>query len=259
MSALDVTLTMPPQSALADRPLTASPMRAEAGLAPIVVMATLKGGSGKSTAAACLAAHCQRAGLRVAIIDADPQASLLHWASLGEPATDVGIVADTSERVGARARALAREAEMVIIDTAGFRNRTMIDALSVADLVVIPIKASPLDIAAAVETARLIEEVNATDERRARPAAYRLLLTQVTVGSAVARHERRELAQSGYQLFAAELANRVAYAEASLMGRMPVHLDAFSAAARDGEAFAREVRQLLGRVDRIIELPVTGK
>jgi len=248
MSALDVTLTMPPQSALADRPLTASPMRAEAGLAPIVVMATLKGGSGKSTAAACLAAHCQRAGLRVAIIDADPQASLLHWASLGEPATDVGIVADTSERVGARARALAREAEMVIID-----------ALSVADLVVIPIKASPLDIAAAVETARLIEEVNATDERRARPAAYRLLLTQVTVGSAVARHVRRELAQSGYQLFAAELANRVAYAEASLMGRMPVHLDAFSAAARDGEAFAREVRQLLGRVDRIIELPVTGK
>lgn len=216
------------------------------GTGAIVVMATLKGGSGKSTAAACLAAHCQLGGLRTAVIDADPQASLLHWQSLGEPPIDLPIIADTSEAVASRARALAHDAELVIIDTAGFRNRTMIEALSVADLAVIPIKASPLDISAAIETVRLIEEVNATEERRSRPMAYRLLLTQVTVGSAVARHVRNELAQSGYALFEAELANRVVYAEASIAGRMPIHLDAGSAAARDGEAFAREVRRALG-------------
>ena len=216
------------------------------GKGAIVVMATLKGGSGKSTAAACLAAHCQLGGLRTAVIDADPQASLLQWQSLGEPPIDLPIIADTSEAVASRARALAHETELVIIDTAGFRNRTMIEALSVADLAVIPIKASPLDISAAIETVRLIEEVNATEERRSRPMEYRLLLTQVTVGSAVARHVRSELAQSGYVLFEAELANRVVYAEASIVGRMPIHLDAGSAAARDGEAFAREVRRALG-------------
>lgn len=217
-----------------------------AGTGAIVVMATLKGGSGKSTAAACLAAHCQLGGLRVALIDADPQASLVHWRSLGEPSLDLPIIADASESVAQRARELARDADLVVIDTAGFRNRTMIEALAVADLAVIPIKASPLDIAAAVETVRLIEEVNATEERRTRPMDYRLLLTQVTVGSAVARHVRSELAQSGYVLFDAELANRVVYAEASIAGRMPIHLDADSAAARDGERFAREVRHALG-------------
>lgn len=216
------------------------------GAGAIVVMATLKGGSGKSTAAACLASHCQLGGLRTALIDADPQASLLHWRDLGDPPIDLRIVADISEAVAECARGLAREAELVVIDTAGFRNRTMIEALSVADLAVIPIKASPLDIAAAVETVRLIEEINATEERRGRPMNYRLLLTQVTVGSAVARHVRNELAQSGYLLFDAELANRVVYAEASIAGRMPIHLDAESAAARDGEAFAREVRRALG-------------
>lgn len=216
------------------------------GAGAIVVMATLKGGSGKSTAAACLASHCQLGGLRTALIDADPQASLLHWRDLGDPPIDLRIVADISEAVAECARGLAREAELVVIDTAGFRNRTMIEALSVADLAVIPIKASPLDIAAAVETVRLIEEINATEERRDRPMNYRLLLTQVTVGSAVARHVRNELAQSGYLLFDAELANRVVYAEASIAGRMPIHLDAESAAARDGEAFAREVRRALG-------------
>lgn len=210
-------------------------------------MATLKGGSGKSTAAACLAAHCQLAGLSTAIIDADPQASLLHWQGLGDPPLDLPIIADTSESVAQRARELARDVELVVIDTAGFRNRTMIEALSVADLAVIPIKASPLDITAAIDTVRLIEEVNATEERRARPMSYRLLLTQVTVGSAVARHVRSELAQAGYALFEAELANRVIYAEASIAGRMPIHIDAQSAAARDGDAFAREVRHALGR------------
>jgi chromosome partitioning protein len=211
-----------------------------------VVMATLKGGSGKSTAAACLAAHCQLAGLRVTVIDADPQGSLMHWQGLGEPLLELDVVADTSEDVAQRARDIARQSELVVIDTAGFRNRTMIEALSVADLAVIPIKASPLDIAAAIETVKLIEEVNATDERRGRPMEYRLLLTQVTVGSAVARHVRSELTQSGYALFEAELANRVVYAEASIAGRMPIHLDARSAAARDGEKFASEVRQALG-------------
>lgn len=215
------------------------------GTGAIVVMATLKGGSGKSTAAACLAAHSQLAGLRAAVIDADPQASLLHWQGLGDPPLDIPIIADTSEAVAQRARELARDVELVVIDTAGFRNRTMIEALSVADLAVIPIKASPLDIAAAIETVRLIEEVNATEERRARPMTYRLLLTQVTVGSAVARHVRNELTQSGYALFEAELANRVVYAEASIVGRMPIHIDAHSAAARDGEAFTREVRHTL--------------
>jgi chromosome partitioning protein len=216
------------------------------GKGAIVVMATLKGGSGKSTAAACLAAHCQLAGLRVTVIDADPQGSLMHWQGLGEPSLDLDVIADTSEDVAHRARDIARQSELVVIDTAGFRNRTMIEALSVADLAVIPIKASPLDIAAAIETVKLIEEVNATDERRGRPMAYRLLLTQVTVGSAVARHVRNELTQSGFALFDAELANRVVYAEASIAGRMPIHLDAHSAAARDGEEFAAEVRHALG-------------
>jgi chromosome partitioning protein len=216
------------------------------GKGAIVVMATLKGGSGKSTAAACLAAHCQLAGLRVTVIDADPQGSLMHWQGLGEPSLDLDVIADTSEDVAHRARDIARLSELVVIDTAGFRNRTMIEALSVADLAVIPIKASPLDIAAAIETVKLIEEVNATDERRGRPMAYRLLLTQVTVGSAVARHVRNELTQSGFALFDAELANRVVYAEASIAGRMPIHLDAHSAAARDGEEFAAEVRHALG-------------
>ncbi|HLJ64019.1 MAG TPA: ParA family protein [Stellaceae bacterium] len=207
----------------------------------ILVLATQKGGSGKSTAAACLAVHADLGGKRVALIDADPQASLLHWRSLGEPPLDLRIDAEPSEAVGSHARRLAEGCDLVIIDTAGFRNRTMIEALSVADLALVPIKPSPLDIAAALETVKLIGEVNHVAERAGRQLRYRLFLTQVTVGSVIARHVRAELKEAGLALLTAELANRVAYGEATLRGRMPAHLDAQGPAAREGAGFADEV------------------
>lgn len=45
----------------------------------VVTLATMKGGSGKSTIAVCLAAHWWHRGRRVALIDADPQRSVIRW------------------------------------------------------------------------------------------------------------------------------------------------------------------------------------
>jgi chromosome partitioning protein len=208
-------------------------------------MATLKGGSGKSTAAACLACHSMSRGLRVTLIDADPQGSLTQWHALGEPLLDIDLRADISEAVGHHAQAAAEQADLVVVDTAGFRNRTMIDALSAADLAVVPIKASPLDIAVAIETLALVAGIAALPERKSHPLTSSLLLTQNTGGSAVARHVRDQLRGLGYQMFDAELINRVGYGEAALAGRLPLHVSPKSAAARDCEVFTDEVWGLL--------------
>ena len=48
----------------------------------IITVATMKGGSGKSTLASCLAVHWQLKGRRAAIIDADPQSTLVRLAWL---------------------------------------------------------------------------------------------------------------------------------------------------------------------------------
>ena len=58
----------------------------------VIAVASRKGGAGKSTLTAHLAAHGQTLGKRCLIIDADPQGSLTLWHSLrpgGEP-THVG-------------------------------------------------------------------------------------------------------------------------------------------------------------------------
>lgn len=215
------------------------------GRGPVVTMATFKGGSGKTTAAACFACHASAAGLKVSLIDADPQGSLMRWQALGHPPVDIKIIAETTDAVGERALSLATESDLVIIDTAGSRNRIMSRALSICDLAIVPVKASPLDVAAALDTLSMIERIEKSAERAGRKLLRRLLFTQSNMGSVVGRHIRQQLGSWGYPVLDAELTNRVVYAEAALSGRIPLHLDPKSPAAQEGEAFAREALLVL--------------
>lgn len=65
----------------------------------ILAIATLKGGSGKSTVASCLAVHWQLQGRRPILIDADPQRSLIRLAARDQALAGVPVVEDSSEDV----------------------------------------------------------------------------------------------------------------------------------------------------------------
>ena len=120
---------------------------------------------------------------------------------------------------------LRRRHAPVIVDTAGFRNRTTIAALVATDLALIPLKPAVEDIDGAVSTYRLIQEVNGTDERVGRPIKAVMILAMTTHGTVIARHVRHELAAAGYPLLAAEMAHRVAYPEAGIAGLSPATVE----------------------------------
>jgi Mrp family chromosome partitioning ATPase len=63
----------------------------------IITVATMKGGSGKSTVAACLAVHWHLAGRRPTIIDADPQRSIARLVTRERALGGVPVVEDTTE------------------------------------------------------------------------------------------------------------------------------------------------------------------
>lgn len=52
---------------------------------PVIVMASPKGGSRKSTCAVLLASEFARMGADVTVLDCDPNKSLTRWASHGLP------------------------------------------------------------------------------------------------------------------------------------------------------------------------------
>lgn len=206
----------------------------------IVAVATLKGGSGKSTLASCLVVHWRLAGRDPVLVDADPQRSLARLSTRARALGGVRVVEDCGDGVIETARGLARMHGPVVIDTAGFRAPSTLAALAAADLVVVPVKASPLDVDVMVDTARTL--FAAGDGGKVR---FRCVLTQTTRDSVIARHIRSELVDAGFPLFESELVNRIAYSEAALYGATPSMTEPRGAAAREIAALAAEIDRVL--------------
>lgn len=207
----------------------------------IITLATSKGGAGKSTLARSLAAHWLMLGHKPALIDADPQRTLANRHDPDGKLGAIPLLAEPEERVTEAIEELRGKHRPVIVDTAGFRNRTTICALVASDIAVIPLKPSAEDVDAAVATYELITEINTTPEREGRPIRVAMLLTMGMQGTVITRHVRAQLEAEGYPLLKAEMTNRVAYPESGIEGLSPAVTDPDGAAARDIAAIAQEL------------------
>jgi chromosome partitioning protein len=210
----------------------------------VIALATSKGGVGKSTLARGLAAYWFALGRKPALIDADPTATLSKRYNPKGKLGAVPVIAEPEELVAQVIADLRAQHTPVIVDTAGFRNRTTIAALVAADLAIIPLKPAAEDHDCAVATYDLIREINETDERERRPIRPAMVLTMTMRGTVIARHVRSQLETAGYPLLQAEMPHRVAYPEAAIEGLSPGITDPDGAAARDIAAIVHELMNL---------------
>jgi chromosome partitioning protein len=206
----------------------------------IITVATMKGGSGKSTLASCLAVHWHLSGRHPTLIDADPQRSIMRLVARERGLGGVNVIEDATEEASRTARRVAT-AGPLIIDTPGFRSKMTLDCLAVADFVLVPVKPSPFDVDRMLDTLSIL-----TDRPDGRRPLFRCLLTQTTRDSVIARHIRAELSEAGLPVLTSEMANRVAYPEASLWGATPSLISWKGPAAREIAAIASEVDLVLG-------------
>jgi chromosome partitioning protein len=207
----------------------------------IITVATMKGGSGKSTLASCLAVHWHLRGRRPTLIDADPQRSIMRLAARERALGGVSVVEDASEDAARTAQRLAQSGGPVIIDTPGFRSRTTMDCLAVADFLLVPVKPSPFDVDRMLDTLNIL-----TERGDGLQPLFRCVLTQTTRDSVIARHIRSELAEAGLPVLTNEMTNRVAYPEASLWGATPSLISWKGPASKEIAAIADEVDMVLG-------------
>jgi chromosome partitioning protein len=210
----------------------------------VITLATSKGGVGKSSLGRSLAAHWFTVGYKPALVDADPQRSLANRYDPDGRLGAVPVVAEPEERVDEVIEDLRKRHAPVIVDTAGFRNRTTIGALVATDIALIPLKPAVEDVDAAIGTYELIREINEADEREGRPIRVAMILTMTLRGTVIARHVRDQLTDAGYPLLKSEMLNRVAYPEAGIEGLSPCITDPDGAAARDIAAIAQELMKL---------------
>jgi len=204
----------------------------------IITVATMKGGSGKSTVASCLAVHWHLQGRRPTIIDADPQRSIARLATRERALGGVSVMEDTTENAWKTARRLSAAGAPVIIDTPGFRSVTTLGCIAITDFLLVPVKPSPFDVDRMLDTL----DVLLKGER----PVFRCLLTQTTRDSVIAKHIRSELTEVGLPVLQSEMMNRVAYPEAALWGATPSLIDRAGPAARDIAAIVEEIDSIIG-------------
>jgi chromosome partitioning protein len=201
----------------------------------------MKGGSGKSTLASCLAVHWHLTGRAPTIIDADPQRSIARLAARERALGGVPVVEDATSDAWKTAQNLAAAGRPIIIDTPGFRSQATLACIAAADFLLVPVKASPLDID------RMLDTLNSLiDGAGGRRPTFRCVLTQTTRDSVIAKHIRAELIEAGFPVLDSEMTNRVAYPEAALWGATPSLISWKGFAAREIAAIAGEVDGIAG-------------
>lgn len=124
----------------------------------VIVVASQKGGSGKTTLAGHLAVQADYTGFGpVALIDTDPQGSLAKWWNVREKETPV-FVQSVFSNLYADLETIKQEGfKLVVIDTPPAVTRAIAEVVSYGDLILLPTRPSPHDLRAVGPTVDIVE------------------------------------------------------------------------------------------------------
>jgi chromosome partitioning protein len=212
-------------------------------MAIVIVVANLKGGSGKTAVAVAIATTLHTAGHKVLIVDTDTQGTARTWAAVAADANR-----DGPPVVALDGRSLRRDLDRVtvgfdvaVIDTAPRLGAEVRAALLVADLVLIPTTPGPGDVWALRATLDVIDEA-----RGVRPDLRAALVLNRATHTALSSATAATLATMGIPVLGS-LGDRVAHGEALAAGRGVIDYAPSSKAAAEVQHLTRAILKALER------------
>jgi len=212
----------------------------------IIAVGGRKGGVGKSTIVGNLAAEFAGMGKSVAVLDADPQHSLVAWAEQGEGMLSrcVEKVENGAATLRTRARAAEKNHDIVLLDTPPGMPETAYQAALAADLMLLPCGPSPLDLFALKEALSLALKARA--ERRSKKPRIRFVPSKVLMNTNLGRGLASSLQDMGKKVLPA-IGQRIVLAEAVSSGLTVAEYAPNSPAHEEFRALAKAVEKILGR------------
>jgi chromosome partitioning protein len=142
---------------------------------PVIAVASPKGGAGKSTAAVILVTELAHAGAEAVVLDCDPNQSITIWAQRGKLPPRIAVRSDVGESEIVRTiKQQDADGRIVIVDLEGVASRLVSRAISQADLVLTPMRATTLDATIGARALALVQE---EEEALGRPIRHAIVFT----------------------------------------------------------------------------------
>jgi chromosome partitioning protein len=204
-----------------------------------------KGGSGATTIAKSLAVAAHAAGLSVAIVDLDPQASACNWSDRRQPKnpdqprippTVISIQPGRLEQTLKTAR--ENGADLVIIDAPPRLADAAMAAAKKADLILIPARCTVEDLETIPSMQSLITGAGAT-------AKVMVVLNAVPAQGAQRRQAEDTIRNYGLPVCPAAFGQRADYTHASILGQTAQEYNPRGQAAQEIEQLYKFTRKLL--------------
>ena len=206
-------------------------------MAIVITVAQQKGGTGKTTLAANIAAALAPSR-RVALLDIDPQHSLTRWHALRPETAAKLTFSDVSGwRVTGELDRLKAAHDIVVIDSPPQIDTDARLAIRGANLVLIPVQPSAPDIWAAEGTLKLA----AGEKRKAT-----LVLNRVPASGKLRETMAAQLKADGKPLMTATIGNRTGFASAFAEGLAVTETAPRSIAANELRALLNELLEMIG-------------
>jgi chromosome partitioning protein len=181
---------------------------------PVIVFASSKGGTGKTTACVLLAIELARLGkqkgINVTLIDADKNSHSYKWTQKSGCPDNIQPVKADEDSILNDILLAEKEGGFVLVDVEGSRNLAIAKAISRADLVIIPCKPSFMDGQEAAKTVKLVKE---SEVMTGRSIDLSILFTE-TNGAIVTKNQKalfEEFALNGIDLLNVSLVKREPY------------------------------------------------
>jgi chromosome partitioning protein len=202
----------------------------------VITIAQQKGGAGKTTVVVHLAVALMQRGLKVAVIDIDPQGSLGHWhrirsERMGEGYTGLHFSTLSGWRVASEVNRLRKNYDVILIDSPPHVETEARTAMRTADLILVPVQPSPTDLWATKAT---------MDYARSERVPARIVMNRMAPQSKIAQAIMDELEG----LCDAKLGNRIVFASALLEGKGVTEVDPKSQASQEIKALTEELMAL---------------
>lgn len=205
----------------------------------VIAVSNFKGGSGKSTTACYLAHAYKQLGLRVAIVDCDPQMSLLGWADQAE--FDIPTMSLASGSIHRQLGGIVGENfDVVVLDTPGFKDSAGIvySAIRASDIVVVTMAPTMMELDTVVN---ILDAVQEMEEMVDRPITTRVLLNRTVANAASTDVVREAIEGLDAKVLTTTIPRREAIAQAAgraVTGNLFGHL-----------AAAEEIMEVAGSVE----------